>query len=246
MKRLVLFLTLSLCILSLQAQSGLSLFRVEQGQEIPFDSVLNIDLTQRSGMADVFMNIVNNSSEAYTFYVNKSTTATNEDNELSMCVADNCLAPFVNRSTSPITIPAGGTCSEFHLEYTYVDSTLTTAVFTLEEDQTGTILKTFVVKFGANLCSVPTINKQVSLAINAMPNPANNITTFNYSIPNNYNNAKLLVRNTLGSVVKEISLKTGINGKYSFNTSKLNNGVYFYTIVADGQNLMTKKLIVKH
>jgi hypothetical protein len=80
--------------------------------------------------------------------------------------------------------------------------------------------------------------------LTAYPNPADNTATFVYRLAEG-SDATVLVRNILGSVVKEVSL-SGRDGKISVNTSDLANGIYFYSLVENGISVGTKKLIVKH
>jgi hypothetical protein len=79
---------------------------------------------------------------------------------------------------------------------------------------------------------------------NAYPNPANNMVSFSYSGPQN-SGSKLIVRNILGSVVREADI-AGTSGKLSLNTSELAEGVYFYSFIVNGNSLVTRKLVIRH
>jgi len=78
----------------------------------------------------------------------------------------------------------------------------------------------------------------------AYPNPANNTVTFNYSV-NSLNSGSVIIRNLLGSEVKQSALPNAA-GKLSIFIGDLPEGVYFYSLNVDGANLSTHKLIVKH
>jgi hypothetical protein len=80
---------------------------------------------------------------------------------------------------------------------------------------------------------------------NPFPNPANQQTGINFQLPSPNSEARIMLRNLLGSVVKEIQVK-GTENKFSINTSDLNNGLYFYSVLFENRILFTKKLIVKH
>ena len=80
---------------------------------------------------------------------------------------------------------------------------------------------------------------------NPFPNPANQQTGINFQLPSPNSEAHIMLRNLLGSVVKEIQVK-GTENKFSINTSDLNNGLYFYSVLFENRILFTKKLIVKH
>jgi hypothetical protein len=79
---------------------------------------------------------------------------------------------------------------------------------------------------------------------NAYPNPANNSVSFSCSVPQN-SHAKLMLRNVLGSVVREFDID-GNAGKLIINTSDLADGVYFYTFLVNGNSAVTKKLVIRH
>ena len=80
---------------------------------------------------------------------------------------------------------------------------------------------------------------------NPFPNPANQQTGINFQLPSPSSEARVMLRNLLGSVVKEMRV-TGADNKFSINTSDLNNGLYFYSVMFENKILFTKKLIVKH
>ena len=80
---------------------------------------------------------------------------------------------------------------------------------------------------------------------NPYPNPANDKTGINFQLPSPNSEARVMLRNLLGSVVKEITVR-GAENKFIINTSDLNNGLYFYSVMFENRILFTKKLIVKH
>ncbi|MCX6243572.1 MAG: T9SS type A sorting domain-containing protein [Bacteroidetes bacterium] len=79
---------------------------------------------------------------------------------------------------------------------------------------------------------------------NAYPNPANTAVNFSYSV-NTGEAGSIIIRNVLGSKVKEITL-INPEGKISVPVSDLPEGIYFYSLNQDGKALFTRKLIIKH
>lgn len=81
------------------------------------------------------------------------------------------------------------------------------------------------------------------------PNPFNPATSISYSIPQS-GNVRLVVYNTLGSVVKELFSGSQNAGTYEakFDASGLASGIYFYSIKLSGSNGAdfsdTKKMIL--
>lgn len=81
----------------------------------------------------------------------------------------------------------------------------------------------------------------------AYPNPAENgVAYLDFNIKNeNAGIVKIMVFNVLGSKVQEYNLQSN-NSQLQFNTSRLQSGLYFYTLTIDGQNIATKRLLVKN
>jgi hypothetical protein len=80
---------------------------------------------------------------------------------------------------------------------------------------------------------------------NPFPNPANQRADVRFTLPTPASEGRIMLRNLLGSVVKEITV-TGAKNQYSINTSDLNNGLYFYSVMVENRIVFTSKLIVKH
>jgi len=88
-------------------------------------------------------------------------------------------------------------------------------------------------------------NESTSWLGNVYPNPANNSTTIEYSLPSGVGAAFCQVYSLSGAQVAGISLPSA-QGKsqVQLNTSQLAAGMYIYALVADGKVLGTKQLAV--
>lgn len=75
------------------------------------------------------------------------------------------------------------------------------------------------------------------------PNPASGLTRIVYNLPD-LNNGKLVVRNMLGSTIKEIQLDKTSDSK-TIDVSLLNAGIYFYSLVNNGKIVSSQRLVVK-
>ncbi|PCJ81719.1 MAG: hypothetical protein COA49_04205 [Bacteroidetes bacterium] len=78
-----------------------------------------------------------------------------------------------------------------------------------------------------------------------VPNPATNITTFNFNITQN-RTVKFEIRDLSGRIVKSIekgSLGAGAHS-ITYDVSSLSSGLYTYTLIADGISI-TKKMVVR-
>ncbi len=78
------------------------------------------------------------------------------------------------------------------------------------------------------------------------PNPFNPSTTISFKI-DNAANVKLSVFNANGELVEELvnnKLNAGVHN-VDFNAAKLNSGVYYYRLEAEGVNMTKKMLLIK-
>lgn len=79
---------------------------------------------------------------------------------------------------------------------------------------------------------------------NVYPNPASAEVAITFST-NQQANVSVAIINTLGQIVKVQEMGNVTNGKAIFNTADLANGVYFYTITANGER-NTGRLVIAH
>lgn len=84
----------------------------------------------------------------------------------------------------------------------------------------------------------------VITSVKAFPNPANN----EVYVPFNLNakaNVNVTLTNTVGQVISTQAFNNANEGKATFNTSSLSNGIYFVTVEANGQR-ETTRVVVAH
>lgn len=105
-------------------------------------------------------------------------------------------------------------------------------------DGSGTRLDSVDVKF----CSTVSIEEEVAkISVSAFPNPTTGLLTV--AVQKNSHQVKFVLYNVLGESVLAANLTEGQN---LLNLEKLPNGVYFYSILNDGNVIETKKLIIRH
>ena len=155
-----------------------------------------------------------------------------------------CVTPDVFVSPDPVVIHAGVTDSNNFTGHYYPTGVIGIStmryVFFDANNPSDTVCVN--INFDTYPQSIKDLSN-VSL-FNAYPNPANNTVSFTFSVPQ-YSEAKFIIRNVLGSVVKEVGI-TNNSGKLSLNTSELTDGVYFYTFLVNGNSQVTKKLVIRH
>ncbi|MBL4656948.1 MAG: T9SS type A sorting domain-containing protein [Flavobacteriales bacterium] len=81
--------------------------------------------------------------------------------------------------------------------------------------------------------------------VSIYPNPAEAFLTIDYMLMDGARDGQVVLRNILGANVYT-GLIYGSFGKVIVPVENLNNGVYFCTIVVDGEVQQTRKLVVNH
>jgi hypothetical protein len=77
-----------------------------------------------------------------------------------------------------------------------------------------------------------------------VPNPVKHTTTINYSLPENYSSAYLMINDRNGKVLKQLSLSNKGNGTVMIDASTFASGAYTYSLVIDERIASTKQLLV--
>ncbi len=86
-------------------------------------------------------------------------------------------------------------------------------------------------------------NAQIQIS-SGFPNPASQHVTFHYRLTSGVQDAKITFFTVLGSKISEVKL-SAYDETITLPLESFKVGVYLYTISANGQNLATRKLVVK-
>jgi hypothetical protein len=160
---------------------------------------------------------------------------------LNLFCWDICYAPSVYVSNI-VAIPAGGTFTSFTGHYTGNTSGVSHIRYVFFNAANPNDSVWFNVTYSAYPLGISE-NREAKIS-NAYPNPANASTRIEYSLPTG-NIGSIVVRNVLGSEVKNVSLANTV-GKAVISTSDLKEGIYFYSFIVNGEIRATRKLIVQH
>lgn len=76
------------------------------------------------------------------------------------------------------------------------------------------------------------------------PNPFNQNTTINYYLPENIKTACLYVYNMQGAQIKVFPIVARASGNIIINGNELSPGMYLYSLIADGMEVDTKRMIL--
>ncbi len=246
MKKIYLFGALLLCVFVVNAQVfRLSYVDRESGDSLVFDNVCHILLDSEEDFNATFIYFENISGQDISYRVQLTNKDLAQGATVQMCFSGSCLETDLSDVQ---TLQAGEVMRHFDLSYIYPTMDVSRLRVNFVAADNDEVLQSFDVTYSETLeqVSVPKVEKNVGLSLSASPIPASSYTNIRYSIPAQYKNANIVVRNPLGTIVAKYGVPTGKNGKVNVNVSNLNSGMYFYSIVADGKTLSTKKLIVKH
>lgn len=157
-----------------------------------------------------------------------------------------CVGPDVFVSPDPIAIGPGST-NFLDFSGHYLPDTvtgITTIRYTFYVDGNVNDSVCFNVNFAAYPLGLEEINPKPALS-NAFPNPANTDVNIDYVMPSGSRETSVIIRNVLGVVVNRQPI-TETSGKVTFSVNDLSNGIYFYSLVVNGEITLTKKMVVKH
>lgn len=77
-----------------------------------------------------------------------------------------------------------------------------------------------------------------------IPNPFKERTTISFFIPEAANQAGIHIYNLQGKQIKQISIVDRGNGSVVINGYELTPGMYMYSLIVDGKEVDTKKMIL--
>ncbi|XOV66645.1 MAG: tail fiber domain-containing protein [Fluviicola sp.] len=76
------------------------------------------------------------------------------------------------------------------------------------------------------------------------PNPFNTRTTIRYSVPESIQTASILIFDMNGGLKETLRAEVAENGSVELSANQLQPGMYIYTLVADGKEVASKRMII--
>ncbi|GAB4452719.1 MAG: hypothetical protein Fur0028_08220 [Bacteroidales bacterium] len=77
-----------------------------------------------------------------------------------------------------------------------------------------------------------------------VPNPFSTKTTIRYYIPETSNTAKLMIFDMQGKLIKTYPVSNKKEGSTEINGGEMQPGMYMYSLIIDGKELDTKRMIL--
>jgi Secretion system C-terminal sorting domain/Chaperone of endosialidase len=126
------------------------------------------------------------------------------------------------------------------INYTGLIPILTQAINELsaEINQLKTELATLKSKAANNIQSV------TGQLLQNTPNPFSQSTVIRYNLAQTVKQASLLIFDLQGKQVKQITLSSRSNGSYTLQAGELTAGMYIYTLLADGKEIESLRMIL--
>lgn len=153
--------------------------------------------------------------------------------------------------TKPVFDDEGNKTSDFSfksINYTGMVSVLTAAVKELNDEVK--LLKEELAELRGEKASKETNNEpslenstKTELEQN-IPNPFTDRTTIRYQLQEGANDASVMVFDMNGRIVKEFKLSNK-SGEITINASQIGKGMFIYSLVQNGQELISKRMIIK-
>lgn len=244
MKKIILSFSLML-LTSLAFSQSLVLFR--DGIQLNNDDVVQIDsLIGGSGMAEVHVNVKNITSQELSVKVRRTIIDTIPGTINYFCWAGQCFSPSIYDSPNSELIAAGATTGSdrFYADYFSNDTQGITKIrYTFYNEFNVNDTASVIVYFSYGYLSVNDLLAKSTIS-NAYPNPASSKVSFDYQLPEQVKTAGVKLYNIVGQEVKSEYL-SGVSCKLELDLNNLNEGIYFMTIILNGEAAKTSRIIVQ-
>jgi len=198
--------------------------------------------------------ITNTSSSSKLIKIRKvitsmaTNTVTAMNHDIYFCYNTTCFTPYVFYSTANIgagaSLPNGsGTSYGLRADFDHNKVIGTSSVVYTIYDSTNT--SDFVnITINYNITAsvgIKSLDSKVFLS-NAAPNPATEVVNFSFDLGSN-TDAVMNIYNCLGNCVKTVSLNPALKNA-KVDISSLSEGVYFYSVNANGKEIATRRLVI--
>jgi len=77
-----------------------------------------------------------------------------------------------------------------------------------------------------------------------LPNPFSKTTTINYTLPQKFTNAQIIITDKNGKMLKQADISCSGKGTMNVEAVSLSSGVYNYSLVVDGRIIISKQMIL--
>lgn len=166
---------------------------------------------------------------------------------IKICLGNTCYDPKKDLAKVKLLLKPGEVYTDLYLEFD-LGITEANGTFDLHFANTDNLRDVFIIESVYNVAG-PTMddgevnNKDIKLG-SVFPNPSTRIAQLDYEIKNPQINARIVINSFIGNPVFDFNLDPN-QKSLLINVTDLNPGIYFYTLIVDNKNIVTKKLVVK-
>ncbi len=233
-----LFLFLITLLLLIQPMAEARQVRV-LNERIEFNGKINT--SQRKSLI-----LQNDSDEEKEYFLRYLRGNIGSSQSMKICLDRICFDPIKDASKIKIVLKPGEVITDLYLEFD-LGIIETRGTFDLHFFNTDNLRDMFVIEGVYHVVAGEAENyfnhKDIELG-GVYPNPTMRVAQLDYKIKNPAVNARVVVNSFIGNPIYDFRLDP-LHHTLEINVTDLNPGVYFYTIIIDNKNIVTKKLVVK-
>ncbi|WP_209330642.1 T9SS type A sorting domain-containing protein [Lunatimonas salinarum] len=189
--------------------------------------------------------ILQNDSDQVKEYFLKFTQGNiGSSQSMKVCLDNNCYNPIKEPHRIKIKLNPGEIFTDLYIEFD-LGIIATRGTFDLHFFNTENSRDSFIIEGVYNVEASNEdsfVHKDFELG-GVYPNPTNRVAQLDYKIKNPSVSARVVVTSFIGNPIYDFRLDP-VQYSLEINVTDLNPGVYFYTIIVDNKNLVTKKLFV--
>jgi len=187
----------------------------------------------------------NESSQTKTYLLKNIIGGIGSSQKMRLCFGDQCFDPKKDLAKVSVKLAPGEIYTDFYLEFE-LGIAETVGTFELVFVNADAFRESFLVEGRYEVTGTAKgdfLHKDIKVS-EIYPNPSNRVAQLDYTLLNPKVKSKITVTSFIGNPIAEYDLDPTRNSLV-INVSEFQPGVYFYTLVVDNKNVVTKKLQVK-
>lgn len=208
-------------------------------EKVEFNGKVNT--TQRKSLI-----LQNESEESTSYYLRYLRGNIGSSQNILVCLGETCFDPREDLSQIKIDLEPGEIFTDLYIEFE-LGITPTKGTFDLHFFNTSNSRDAFVIESVYNVMgdnpSEQVSHKDVDMG-SIYPNPSVRSAQLDYKIKNPDANVRVVINSFIGNPIYDFSLDP-VQETLVIPVTDLNPGTYFYTLIVDNKNIVTKKLYVK-
>ncbi|EPR65125.1 T9SS type A sorting domain-containing protein [Cyclobacterium qasimii] len=208
-------------------------------EKIEFSGKVNT--TQRKTLI-----LQNDSNESATYFLRYLRGNVGSSQNILICIGENCFDPRKDLSQIRFTLAPGEVATNIYIEFE-LGITPTKGTFDLHFFNTSNQRDAFVVENVYNVTSdqpSDNVNHRDVAMDEIYPNPSVRTAQLDYKIKNPNAKVRIVINSFIGNPIYDFQLDPS-QETLIIPVTDLNPGTYFYTLIVDNKNIVTKKLYVK-